>query len=88
MNFASDNVYGVHPAIMQAMADANSGTQGSYGADEFTARAERQLCEVFERDVDGFLVLTGTAANSLCLSAMVPPYGACLCHPRTPERTN
>lgn len=80
MNFASDNVYGVHPAIMQAMADANSGTQSSYGSDEFTARAVRKLCEIFEREVDVYLVLTGTAANSLCVSAMVPPYGACLCH--------
>jgi threonine aldolase len=80
MNFASDNVYGVHPAIMQSMADANSGTQSSYGSDEFTKRAERQLCEIFEREVDVYLVLTGTAANSLCLSAMVPPYGGVLCH--------
>ena len=80
MNFASDNVHGVHPAIMQALADANTGTQGSYSADQFTARAERQLCEIFEREVDSYLVLTGTAANSLCLSAMVPPYGGVLCH--------
>ena len=80
MNFASDNVYGVHPAIMQALADANTGTQGSYGADAFTARAEQQLCEIFGREVDVYLVLTGTAANSLALSAMVPPYGAVICH--------
>jgi threonine aldolase len=80
MNFASDNVYGVHPAIMMAMQDANAGTQSSYGSDEFTKRAERQLCDIFEREVDVYLVLTGTAANSLCISAMVPPYGGVLCH--------
>ena len=49
MNFASDNVYGVHPAIMQAMAQANTGTQSSYGSDEFPRRAEQQLCEIFEK---------------------------------------
>ncbi len=80
MNFASDNVYGVHPDIMAAMAAANSGTQGSYGADEFTARAEKQLADIFGCELDVFLVLTGTAANSLGLSAMVPPYGGVICH--------
>lgn len=80
MNFASDNVYGVHPAIMDAIIAANKGTQGSYGGDDFTRRAEQQLAEVFECGLDAFLVLTGTAANSLCLSAMVPPYGAVICH--------
>jgi threonine aldolase len=35
---------------------------------------------VFERDLRAFLVVTGTAANSLALSAMAPPYGAVLCH--------
>jgi threonine aldolase len=52
----------------------------SYGADDWTKRAEQRLGEVFEREVSAFLVVTGTAANALALSAMVPPYGALLCH--------
>ncbi|KPU53917.1 beta-eliminating lyase family protein [Pseudomonas fluorescens] len=31
--------------------------------------------------MDVFLVPTGTAANSLCLSAMTPPWGNIYCHP-------
>lgn len=80
MNFGSDNVYGVHPAIMDAVVAANSGTQNSYGTDVYTRKAQEQLSALFECELDAFLVLTGTAANSLCLSAMTPPYGAVICH--------
>lgn len=80
MNFASDNVYGVHPRIMEALQQANSGTAISYGADEWTNRAERRLREVFECDAKAFLVVTGTAANSLALSTIAPPYGVIFCH--------
>ena len=80
MDFSSDNVYGVSAEIMQAILAANSGTQSPYGSDEFTLEAQRRLASVFECELDAFLVTTGTAANSLCLSAMVPAYGAVLCH--------
>jgi threonine aldolase len=80
MNFGSDNVFGVHPAIMDAVLAANTGTQESYGTDIYTRKAQDQLSELFGREVESFLVLNGTAANSLCLSAMTPPYGAVICH--------
>jgi threonine aldolase len=80
VNFASDNVFGVHPRIVEALTAANAGTAASYGADDWTRRAEQRLCEVFEHDLRAYLVVTGTAANSLALSAMAPPYGAVLCH--------
>jgi threonine aldolase len=62
------------------MMAANDGTTYSYGADPWTGRAVEALSAAFERPVTAFLVLTGSAANSLALSAMVPPYGAVLCH--------
>jgi threonine aldolase len=80
MNFASDNVFGVDPRIMEAMIAANTGTASSYGYDELTRQAEAALCRVFEREVEGFLVLSGTAANGLALSAITPGYGAIFCH--------
>lgn len=80
MNFASDNVVGVHPRILQALIDANEGPQAAYGDDDHTARATAMLAEVFDTELEAFLVMTGTAANSLCLAAMAPPYGAVLCH--------
>jgi threonine aldolase len=81
MNFGSDNVYGVHPMILGAINEANAPvTAAAYGHDEGSSRVERELSRVFERDVKAFLVLNGTAANSLALSAMVPPYGGVVCH--------
>jgi threonine aldolase len=80
MNFASDNVYGVHPKIMAALAAADDLTSPSYGGDAYTKRAEERLKEVFSCDLRAFLVTTGTAANGLSLSAITPGYGAIICH--------
>lgn len=81
MNFASDNVYGVDPRIMQAMVDANTRlTDVSYCHDDDAKRVDERLSEIFEKDVKAFLVMNGTGANSLALSAMCPPFGGMLCH--------
>ena len=80
MNFASDNVYGIHPKILAAIETANKGTSTSYGYDDYSKRAEEKLSQVFEREVRAFLVTTGTAANGLALSALAPSYGAVLAH--------
>ncbi len=80
MNFASDNVYGVDPRIMQAMVDANQGTDVSYCHDVGSKAAEARLSEIFEKEVKAFLVVNGTGANSLALSAMCPSFGGVICH--------
>lgn len=80
MNFASDNTAGAAPEIMAALARANDGHAVSYGGDETTARLKTRFAEIFERDVEVFPVVTGTAANALSLAAIAPPYGAVICH--------
>jgi threonine aldolase len=80
LNFASDNVYGVHPKIMDAMVAANVGTAPSYSYDDDSKEVEKRLSEIFEKDVKVFLVMNGTGANSLALSALVPSYGGVFCH--------
>jgi threonine aldolase len=80
MNFASDNAYGAAPEILEALARANVGAVPSYGDDEITARLCKRLGEVFEREVDAYPVVTGTAANALALATLVPQHGAILCH--------
>jgi threonine aldolase len=80
MNFASDNVFGVHERIMNALLAANAGTSPSYGVDPWTREAGERLCELFECKVWSFLLMTGTAANALALSQLVPPYGAVFAH--------
>ena len=80
MNFASDNVYGVHPRILEALSEANNGTAASYASDSYTLKSEQRLADIFETDVRVFLVTSGTAANGLALSAIAPGYGAVMCH--------
>jgi threonine aldolase len=80
VSFTSDNASGVAPEILHALAEVNGGPAMPYGADAITRRVEARLAEVFEAEVTVFPVATGTAANSLSLSVMVPPYGAVYCH--------
>jgi hypothetical protein len=74
INFKSDNVFGVSPEIMEALTQVNEGTQCSYSADEYTAQLQKIFSEIFETEVVLFLTTTGTATNSLSLSALVKPY--------------
>ena len=80
MNFASDNGAGVAPDILEAISASSSVNAPAYGADDYTARAEALLSEAFETKVAAFLVVTGTAANALALSALARPWEAVFCH--------
>lgn len=77
----SDNSAGVAPEILTALASANEGSALAYGGDDLTAQLRDLVREVFEHpDADVFPVVSGTAANSLALSALCPPWGSVLCH--------
>jgi threonine aldolase len=79
-NFKSDNVTAVCDAIMAAVNAANAGSAASYGGDVLTEKLQAVASEVFGTAVAIFPVTTGTAANALALSQMVPSYGAVYCH--------
>ncbi len=81
MNFASDNVTGACPAVLDALVQANAGPAMPYGEDPWTARVQARLRALFDKpDLLAFPVATGTAANALALSCLTPPYGAVYCH--------
>lgn len=77
--FASDNYAGIHPEVLTALADADAGHQTSYGDDAYTARLTEVLAERFGREVEVYPVFTGTGANVVALSAMLPAWGAAVC---------
>ncbi|MET3132349.1 threonine aldolase [Oxalobacteraceae bacterium GrIS 1.11] len=79
-NFASDNTAGAAAAVMAAIVEANAGPAHAYGADDWSKRAERRLCDIFETEASIFLVPTGSAANALALAVLTPPWGNVLCH--------
>jgi threonine aldolase len=77
--FASDNYSGVHPEIMQAIADANKEHAGSYGSDDYTERAIRKFKEHLGENIEVFFVYNGTAANVLGLSALTQSFNSIIC---------
>ncbi|MEG2172766.1 MAG: beta-eliminating lyase-related protein [Desulfovibrionaceae bacterium] len=77
--FASDNTSGVHPNILQALERVNVGAAKPYGDDPWTAEAEAAFRTLFGDDIDVFLVMLGTGANTLGLRAMTRPWQAILC---------
>jgi threonine aldolase len=88
MNFASDNLAGALPEVVDAVVRAGKGAQGAYGGDEYTQRMDRLVSEVFEREVAVFLVGTGSAANALALSMLSPPFGRIFVHPAAHAQTD
>jgi threonine aldolase len=78
-SFGSDNHAPVHPDVLAAIADANSGDVAAYGDDPWTARAEELFKVHFGPDAAAYLVFNGTAANVLALGALTRPYQAILC---------
>lgn len=80
MNFASDNWAGASPKIIEALARGAGGVAPAYGQDDLTRELKARLAALFGRDVGVLFAATGTAANSLALSALCPPYGAVYAH--------
>lgn len=79
MRFFSDNAAPVHPAVMEAIAEANV-TDTAYDGDQWSARLDAAFSERFETRVSTLWVPTGTAANSIALAGLVRPWQAVLCH--------
>lgn len=80
MNFRSDNTAPCAPEILAALAAVNDNPAAPYGEDPWSRKLDDAFSALFERDVQVFTVATGTAANSIALASMTPPWGAILCH--------
>ena len=77
--FASDNVAGAHPAVLEALVAANSGHALAYGTDVHTQDAEQAFSELFGRDVRTLFVYGGTGANVLALASLLQPAESVIC---------
>ncbi len=78
-SFGSDNHAGTHPAVLRAIAAANSGDAVAYGADERTERVTAALRDTFGAVGGAFLVLNGSGANILGLSLLLRRHEAVIC---------
>ncbi len=80
MRFLSDNAAAVCPEVMAALADANIATERAYDGDPWSERLDGVFSDFFGAPARVFAVGSGTAANALSLSVLVPPFGAVVCH--------
>ncbi len=81
MFFASDNGAPAIPEALAALVEANAGGALGYGNDPWTRRAQEAVRAVLEApEATVHFVTTGTAANSLALASLTPPWGAVFCH--------
>jgi threonine aldolase len=80
VRFYSDNTATACPEILAAISEANQGLAVAYGDDPWTQRLDAVLGAFFGAEVRAFAVATGTAANSLALATLSPPYGAIYAH--------
>lgn len=80
MFFASDNAGPAHPAVMQALIEANDGFAPGYGADTLMDAVRHRIRALFDApEAVVYLVATGTAANALLLATMAQPWQAVFC---------
>ncbi|WGM38028.1 low specificity L-threonine aldolase [Caulobacter sp. NIBR1757] len=79
-DFASDNVAGAMPEVMEALIAANAGTASGYGTDHVSARAADLIREALGADADIRFTASGTAANAVALAALAQPHEAVLAH--------
>ncbi len=79
MRFFSDNAAAVCPEVLAALGEANR-LDTAYDGDAWSKRLDGAFSDLFGTEVRALWVPTGTAANSLALAALCPPYGGVVCH--------
>lgn len=77
-SFASDNAAGAHPAVIDAIARANTGHALAYGDDRWTRACTAALRDLFGTG-EVLLTFNGTGANVLALMSMLGPVEAVVC---------
>ena len=80
VKFASDNVAGACPEVLDALMKANEGDSAPYGNDDYSKVLQEKFSEIFEKEVIVYPTASGTAANALALSTMTPVFGNIYCH--------
>lgn len=79
MHFFSDNATPVCAQVMAAMVAADHADHG-YDGDQWSARLDGAFSALFDTQVRALWIATGTAANSIALATLCPPYGGVICH--------
>ena len=73
-SFGSDNHSGVHPAILEAINQANKDHVIAYGDDIWTQEAIKELKTIFGDNAEPYVVFNGTGANVVALQSCLRPF--------------
>jgi threonine aldolase len=79
MRFFSDNAAAVCPQVLAALGEVNQ-LDTAYDGDRWSQQLDGAFSDLFGTAVRALWVPTGTAANSLALAALCPPFGGVVCH--------
>lgn len=74
--FGSDNHATIHEEVLQSITAFNQGHAPSYGSDALTAGVKELMQQHFGPKAQVFFVFNGTAANVLCLRALLDSHEA------------
>ena len=75
LSFENDYSEGLHPALLQRLADTNPEQQPGYGSDRWSVSARekiRRACQAPDADV--FFITGGTQTNAVVIGTMLAPY--------------
>src|SRR5690554_6857279 len=79
-SFGSDNHSGVHPRIMDALAQVNHDHTIAYGGDPWTSEAKEIIQSMLgEGPIEPLFMFNGTGANVVALQACTLPFHSILC---------
>ena len=78
-SFGSDNHSGIHPAVLEAIHQANIDHTCAYGDDIYSEKLQKKVEEIFGDNAVIFPTFNGTGANVCALRACVQPFHAILC---------
>ena len=78
-SFASDNTAGVAPAVMAALAEANTAAAGAYGDDPWSEEPGTRFGELLGRPVEVLACWGGTGANVVGLASLLGSWQAVIC---------
>lgn len=79
-DFASDNIAGAMPEVLEALGRFGGGFEPSYGDDSVSARAADLIRNLLDVDAEIWFVGSGTAGNALAVAALAAPHEAVLAH--------
>jgi threonine aldolase len=78
--FDTDYNNGLHPYLLQRLAETNGQRTLGYGFDEFSASAKQKICKACGcPDADVFLLVGGTQTNSIVICAMLHAVEGVVC---------